>query len=258
LSEVDIREAITTAVRWEVDAGRIKDRRGVERYLARLGFTFTRRGEEYLTVVHPDTRERIRLKGSLYSRKQFNAREAGERPVVYGVADPARAAELAAKLEVMVAARARFHQQRYAVAREDQGAQTDIALPGNRQEPLRAYIERHLGADALHTPWREHRQHTRTVIDERQRETGRGTDDRAGAAITRRLAAFGAALSGAGRRYATALADLGRASGRLERAGGAVSAGAAAIEDPWDWLKYQFYRRHEQDQGQGYDHGIEL
>jgi hypothetical protein len=118
--KVDIRDAITTALRCEVDAGRVKDRRGVERYLERLGFTFTRRGKDYLTVIHPDTRERIRLKGSLYSREQFNARQTAEPGVIYGIPDPGRAAELAAKLAPMVEARARFHQQRYAVARNDQ------------------------------------------------------------------------------------------------------------------------------------------
>jgi Relaxase/Mobilisation nuclease domain len=253
--KVDIRDAITTAVRREVNAGRIKDRRGVERYLERLGFTFTRKGKEYLTVVHPDTRERIRLKGSLYSREQFNARETAEPGVIYGMPDPGRAAELAATLEPMMAARARFHQQRYAVARNDR-AQQDIVLPGGTQEPLRAYLERHLGAEALRSTWQPHRQRIRTAINAQPQETGRGPDDRAGAAITRRLTAFGAALSGAGRRYDAAFADLDRACGRLERAGGALSAGAAAIEDSWEWLKYQFYR-YNHGWNQGYDDGIE-
>jgi hypothetical protein len=162
--KVDIRDAITTAVRREVDAGRVKDRRGVERYLERLGFTFTRRGKDYVTVVHPDTRERIRLKGSLYSREGFNARETAEPGVIYGVPDPGRAAELATTLAPMVEARARFHQQRYAVAR-DQGAQQDIVPPGGTQEPLRAYMERHLGAEALRASWQQHRQRTRTAIN---------------------------------------------------------------------------------------------
>jgi hypothetical protein len=248
--KVDIWEAITAAVRREVEAGRVKDRRGVERYLARLGFTFTRQGEDYLTVVHPDTHERIRLKGSLYSRKGFNTRETAARPVVYGVADQVRAAELAAKLETMVAARARFHQQRYALAREDQGTQRDIPPPGRVPEPLRDYLERHLGMDALRSVWRPRRQRS-GIAHERQGKTGRGSDDRPGAAITRRLAAFGEALSGAGRRYAGALADLDRASGRLERASRAIGAGAAAL-DPWEWLKYRFY-----GYDQGHDQGIE-
>jgi hypothetical protein len=249
--KVDIRDAITTAVRSEVDAERVKDRRGVERYLERLGFTFTRRGKDYVTVVHPDTRECIRLKGSLYSREQFNVRETAAPGVIYGVSDPGRAAELATTLAPMVEVRARFHQQRYAVAR-DQDVQQDISPPGPTQEPLWAYVERHLGTEALRSTWRQHRQRAWTAINAQPQDPGRGPNDGAGAAITRRLATFGEALSGAGHRYTAALANLDRASGRLKRAGGAITASAGAL-DPWDWLKYRFYRYDH-----GYDEEMEL
>jgi hypothetical protein len=244
----DIREAITTAVRREVAAGHIKDRWGVERYLERLGFTFPRRGKDYLTVIHPDTRERIRLKGSLYSLEGFNARETAARPIVYGVPDPDRAAALAAKLEPMVAARTRFHQQRYRVqARAGETPREQRTERG--LEPLRQYLERHLGADALRSVWQPRRQRGRTAIRERQGETRRATHDRAGTTLARRLATFGEALSGAGRRYTGALTDLDRASGRLERASRTISAGAAAL-DPW--LEKQWWERFY-----GHDQGIE-
>ena len=48
-----------------------------------------------------------------------------------------------------------------------------------------------------------------------------------------------------------------RASGRLERASATVSASAAAI-DPWDWLKWQFYRSPEREHGEDYDYGMDL
>jgi hypothetical protein len=243
--KADVREAITAAVRRKVEAGQVKDRQGVERYLKAQGFTLTRAGKDYVTVLHPESGARLRLKGSLYSVEGFNARETAARPIVYGVPDPVRAAELAAKLEPMVAARARFHQQRYALAREAQENQRDMPPPGHGPEPLRVYVERHLGVDALRSPWETHRQRTRQA---QTGETARGSHDRPGAAITRRLAAFGEALSGAGRRYAGALADLDRASGRLERTSRAIGAGAAAL-DPWDWLKWRFY---DHDQGIGH------
>ena len=44
-------------------------------------------------------------------------------------------------------------------------------------------------------------------------------------------------LSEAGYCYAGAVADFDRASGRLERASGAISASAAGL-DPWEWLKF--------------------
>ena len=111
--DADIREAITAHVRREVEAGRIRDQAGVVRYLEKAGYEITRAGENYVTVMHPETKKRLRLKGGLYSREGFNARETTTPRVQYGVPDPQRAADLAATLEPMVAARARFHQQRY-------------------------------------------------------------------------------------------------------------------------------------------------
>ena len=97
----------------------------------------------------------------------------------------------------------------------------------------------------------------RTVSQEQQSGRGRGIHDRDGATVARCLATFGATVQRAGRHYTAVFADLDRARGRLERAGGAISASAAAIEDPWEWLKYQFYARHERDQGYEYDGGME-
>jgi hypothetical protein len=128
---------------------------------------------------------------------------------------------------------------------------------GSTRKLLSQYIERHLGADALRPTWQRHRQRTRTASQEQQSGRGRGIHDRDGATVARCLATFGATLQRTGRHYTAVFADLDRASGRLERAGGAISASAAAIEDPWEWLKYQFYARHERDQGYEYEGGME-
>jgi hypothetical protein len=233
----DIRETITAFIRREMDAGRIRNRGEVETYLKAQGFTLTRSGDDYVTVLM-DTGERVRLKGGVYSRNGFNARETATR-VRYGIPDRQRADTLSAQLEPMVAARAHFHQQRYGTADEERAPDVQ-QTPGHRMELLSEYVERHLGAEALHPTWQRYRQRRRITGYEQQRGRGRGGDDRPGAAITRRLAAFGATLQGARQRHDAALADLDRASGRLELASGAVSASAAAI-DPWEWLKYQFY-----------------
>jgi hypothetical protein len=97
---------------------------------------------------------------------------------------------------------------------------------------LREYIERHLGAEALRPTWRARRQRLHTGIHAQQAAAERGSDDRDGTALARRLGTFGEALQRAGRRFAGALADLDRASGRLERGSRVFTAGAAAI-DPW-------------------------
>jgi hypothetical protein len=242
----DIREAIAESVRREVEAGRVQTQAGVVRYLKGAGFEVTREGKDYVTVLDPETGQRIRLKGGLYSKEHFNAREAVAQGVRYGVPDPARAAELTAKLGPMIAARARFHQQRYGVLEQDgaqqrEVAQTDRQPPGRGPEPLRAYLTRHLGAEALHPDWSARRQRTRGALQERRGDSY----DRTGAAIARRLSAFGAELQRAGHRFAGALAELDRASGRLERASRGVATSAAVI-DPWDWLKWRFYGHDEE------------
>jgi hypothetical protein len=249
--DADIREAITFYVRREVEAGRIQDQAGLVRYLKNAGYEITREGKNYIIILHPETKKRLRLKGGLYSRNGFNARETVAPGVRYGIPDPQRAAALAAQLEPMVAARARFHQRRYGAGDEERAPDQQQA-PGQGVELLSQFIERHLGDDALGLVWQRHRQRTRTAIPEQQRGRGRGGDDRDRATIARRLAAFGETLQRAGRRHDAALADLDRASGRLERASGAVSASAAtaATINPWEWLKWHFYGRHEH----GYEH----
>jgi len=250
----DIRQTITAFIRREIDAGRIGSRKEVETYLKGQGFTLTRSGEDSVTVLM-NTGERVRLKGGIYSQEGFTS-ESAPPGVRYGVPDVQRAAALAAQLEPMVAARARFHRLRYGAGDEER-AQEREQMPRQGVELLSEYIERHLGDDALGPVWQRHRART----EQPERQSGRGSDDRSRATIARRLAAFGETLRGAGRRYDTALAELDRAAGRFERASGAVSAGAAAI-DPWDWLKWQFYGRHEPEHGHGRyydeDHGMEI
>jgi hypothetical protein len=252
----DIREAITSYVRREVEAGRIRDQAGVVRYLKSAGYEIARDGENYITVLHPETKKRLRLKGELYSRNGFNARETAAPGVRYGVPDPQRAAALAAQLEPMVAARALFHQRRYGAGEEERAPERQ-QTPGQGVELLSQFIERQLGEDALGPVWQRHRQRTRATTPEQQRGRGRGGDDRDRATIARRLAAFGKTLQRAGRRHDAAFADLDRASGRLERASGAFGASAAAI-DPWEWLKYQFYGRAEREHGQDHGYGMDL
>ena len=78
-----------------------------------------------------DTGERVRLKGGVYSRNGFNARETATPGVRYGIPDRQRAATLAAQLEPMVAARAHFHQQRYGTGDEERAPDLE-QTPGHR------------------------------------------------------------------------------------------------------------------------------
>jgi hypothetical protein len=248
----NIRELITESVRREVEAGGIKDRQGVEKYLKDQGYTITHAGEDYLTVEIdaslPVQLGRIRLKGGLYRKADWNPLDMPASRIRYGVADPTRAAELALRLAPMVEARAVFHRQRYGEPEPDHTPRRERTA-GRGPEPLREYVARYLGADALREIWEPRRQRVRTANRDQQPTSGRRGHDRPGAAITRRLAAIGEAVRDANNRLGAALGRLDAAGKRLERGRGAVAASAAAIDpeqlERW-WERYY-----------GRDHGME-
>jgi hypothetical protein len=229
--DADIREAITEHVRREVDAGRIKDRNGVEAFLKAQGYTITRAGENYLTVEIdpslPAQRGRIRLKGGLYDRERFNPRDTSYQQVRYGVPDPARAAELAAKLERLTADRAKYHHERYGRPSEDRTRQrgpSGPALPSRDGETLTDYIKRTMGDDAI-TPRQDGRP-ARSTQRRRQRQrmqqaaeaTERGASDRPGTPVGDSRATAGAAVRGPRAGDAGGDGSLARARGALEQA----------------------------------------
>ena len=125
----DIRETITAFIRREIDAGRISDRAGVETYLKGQGFALVRSGADYVTIL-TDTGERVRLKGGIYSQGNFNPRHTARSQVRYGIPDPARASEIATRLDGLAAARVRYHHHRY--GRTDHG---EISLPDLDPQP---------------------------------------------------------------------------------------------------------------------------
>ena len=59
-------------MRREVDAGRIGDRDDVVAFLNAQGFQTPRAGKDYVTIIEPETGERVRLKGGLYNRENFD------------------------------------------------------------------------------------------------------------------------------------------------------------------------------------------
>lgn len=75
-----IQAAVREWVKREVLAGHIADRDGVEAWLESEGYDVVRRGEDYLTMIEPETGERIRLKGGIFSREGFG-RDSGAIPM---------------------------------------------------------------------------------------------------------------------------------------------------------------------------------
>ena len=60
-------------------------------------------------------------------------------------------------------------------------------------------------------------------------------------------------------RDAAMLRRLQTLTARVDALSAQVEQLAQALRqlDPWEWLKYQFYARHERDQGYEYDGGME-
>ncbi len=108
---VDVREVITERLLTQARDGTVKSRADVVRFLIGQGFEITRSGINYITVVCPDTGERVRLKGDLY-REHFSPRDLSPetpRP------NPAELLQLDRSLQTLVQARSAFHQARYAI-----------------------------------------------------------------------------------------------------------------------------------------------
>ena len=250
----DLRAVITEHVRREVDAGRVKDRGGVEAFLKAQGYTLTRTGKDYLTVLDPTTGDKLRLTGGLYHREQFDPSQS--RPQVrYGMPDPDRAAQLAATLERLTATRARYHQTRYGSPDGHDPrphTRTGPELPGP-EEGLTGYVQRTLGEDAI-TPQQDgglparstqRRQHRQRMYDALHLEDRGGPDDLSGAAIPGRPDAPGTGVPGARARLGAALNrlvhaghELDAAGRRLNRVRPAFTASVtASLERQW-WERY--------------------
>jgi hypothetical protein len=189
----DSQEAITAAVRREVDAGRIQDRDGVVRFLEAQGLTIPRAGKDYITVLDPEAGgERVRLKGGLYRVEGWNPR--GSAPQRrYGVPDPARADELAVKLERLAEARAAYHRQHYGRSNPPQEQQQERP-PGPPAPDLGEYLRQTLGEDSIEpaaagtiTPTRRRQQRRRAALVTGQ--PGKGLHDGPGTPAYRDVAA---------------------------------------------------------------------
>lgn len=108
---VDIRETIAEHLQEQAAAGTIRSRADVVAYLKNQGFTIARSGVNYVTIVRPDTGERIRLKGNLF-REHFCSRDLLPTHHRY---DPAQLLTLERRLERLVEKRANYHRARYGV-----------------------------------------------------------------------------------------------------------------------------------------------
>lgn len=113
-ARLDIRQSLAERIQQQAQKGVIQSRADVVNYLKREGFSISRAGLNYLTVAHPNTGERVRLKGNLF-RENFCPRDLQPSARRY---DPAQLVTLERRLERLVAKRAEFHRARYGVREE--------------------------------------------------------------------------------------------------------------------------------------------
>ena len=250
-----LHKTITEYVRREVDAERIDDREGVERYLKGLGYEITRYGENYLTVYVPEHDVKVRLKGGLYQRENFNPRDRTLPTRLYDQPDPVSATRYAAELKEMLVSRSAYHRKRYGLHQPEGPERTPE--PG---EPLEAHLAHLLGENA-----KEDRQiRTREA---RRYDVSRRT-------ATSDLAAIRARLSAARISTTAALERVKRTAGRrsqavagwargarplayecqglkraTEQAGHPLSAAASGLDGSVDerWWKRSFYHLDDLD-----------
>lgn len=142
-ARLDIRQSIAERIQSLAEAGTVRSRADVIAYLRREGFTVSRAGLNYLTVVHPDTGERVRLKGNLF-RENFCPSDLRR---TARVNDPAQLVALERRLERLVAKRAEYHRARYGVREEI----IEPALIHNRQAYDRTRSQSHQRFQAIGT-----------------------------------------------------------------------------------------------------------
>ena len=107
----DIRELLAKQIKDRVLSGEIKHRADVVGFLKAQGFTVPRAGVNYVTVVSPDTGERVRLKGTLF-REHFRPADLDAAPARR---DPTQLLTLDRRLERLVEKRAAYHRARYGI-----------------------------------------------------------------------------------------------------------------------------------------------
>ena len=110
-AKVDIRETIAEQLQKQAKAGVVTNRADVVGFLKDQGFTIARAGINYLTIIRPDTSERVRLKGILFC-ENFCPRDL-QRHSRHN--DPAQLLVLERRLERLVEKRAEYHRARYKV-----------------------------------------------------------------------------------------------------------------------------------------------
>ncbi len=153
----DTRTLLTEYVMERVAAGLIANRDEIiELFQAELGLEITRAGQDYITVLDPETSKRYRLKGKVYER-EFRpqpeiAAEVGSRTADHSTVDSKELRQVTERIRSNYQYRYQYNQKRYGASKlgNDLDAGQVLARTSpSRIEPLSGYLSRQLGSDAL-------------------------------------------------------------------------------------------------------------
>jgi len=137
----DFRQAITERLEHQALAGTISNRADVVKFLKSQGFVVPREGLNYLTIVRPDTGERVRLKGNIF-REHFSPRDLQRAPTR---SDPAQLLMLDKRLERLVEKRANYHRVRYGIEKQTEGLEIKEELSDDRTRKSLAHNRSEFG-----------------------------------------------------------------------------------------------------------------
>ncbi len=172
--EPDSRALITQFIMQQIEAGAVSGRSDLVAALQDVGLEVPRQGPNYITVLNPESGQRLRLKGVIYGR-EFTVRQLEkqvgttdrEQPPADRAVDQARAGEALSELAAVRQRRAEYNQQRYGAARSEHQRDpepepvrgqslapkphpTHMDQPNNSGfESLAWHLSRELGADAI-------------------------------------------------------------------------------------------------------------
>lgn len=162
----DPRQIVTTYLSGLIEDGLINDRDDMLASLADAGLETPRAGKNYITVKDPDTGEKWRLKGAIYSadfqRGEFEKQvesEIGKRPAADRGVDERAVHRAYERLQSEVDSRARYNRQRYQRPQhsnqrgveQDRGPEVaaHVDLGVDRVPDLGSYLRGHLGDSAI-------------------------------------------------------------------------------------------------------------
>ena len=153
----DTRQLLTEYVLERVAAGLISDRKGIiALFKDELGLEIARKGDDYITVLDPDTDKRYRLKGKLYERElrlqpEITAK-IRSRTTTSSRTDSRELQAVTRRIRNNYQNRSSYHQERYGastVNTELNAGQILADTSGSRIEPLSGYLHRQLGDNAI-------------------------------------------------------------------------------------------------------------